>query len=207
MDTNKHAMNSIKKTNRLTLIALLILFAAPVLLAVLMHSNWWQFRPDATRNFGELLEPPVPIAGWPDTQTAPIDSEHEPIWTLLLNSNTDCGVDCREQLTWLRQIRTAQGRHAGQVDIQLATQQPLPVDQRHAIDEIAEEIQLADDQQSARIRQAITQLPAIENPTALTTYLIDPAGFIILRYPENSDADGIRKDLGRLLTWSNKSRN
>lgn len=199
-------MSNVKKNNRITLVILAILFATPVLLAMLMHSQWWQYRPGATRNIGELMQPPVAIEGWPDTSSDLAIDAQTPIWTLLVASDSDCNNSCQEQLTWLRQIRLAQGRHADQVNIQLSTSDQLPVNQQTAVTGISDIIYIANNIERNRLQQAIDQLATPATTSGITTYLIDPAGFIILRYPQSSEPGGIRKDLGRLLTWSNKAR-
>ena len=43
--------------------------------------------------------------------------------------------------------------------------------------------------------------------TSGQTYLLDPFGNIILAYAKNSDPNGIKKDLNRLLTWSKADNN
>ncbi len=199
-------MNNPKSSNRLTIIVVALLFAAPVLLTTLMHSQWWSYKPASTRNFGELLQPPVAIQGWPDTSSNLDIEDQSPIWTLLLHSDAGCADDCQEQLTWLRQVRAAQGRHSHQVAIQLAGTAGLSDSQQLAVAGIYPELQQPDAAQLSSLQLAISQLQPPDTENQLMTYLIDPAGFIILRYPENSDATGIRKDLGRLLTWSNKAR-
>ncbi len=199
-------MNKIKSSNRFTIIVIAILFAAPVLLTILMHSQWWPYRPNTTRNHGELLQPPIAVDGWPDTSSTLSIEDKPPIWTLLLASNSDCAEACQQQLGWLRQVRIAQGRHSQQVEIQLATGVSLSSPQQTAVKTIFDELRLPDARQQANLQHAITQLTPVEAQTGLTTYLIDPAGFIILRYSEDTDVTGVRKDLRRLLTWSNKAR-
>jgi hypothetical protein len=44
--------------NRTTIIAVFAVFFLPVIIAVLIHSEWFQWRPAQTRNHGELLQPP-----------------------------------------------------------------------------------------------------------------------------------------------------
>lgn len=201
-------MNNPKKSNRFTIIALMVLFASPVLLAVLMHSQWWSYAPDATRNNGELLQPALAVAEWPDTSNKLAADDVESIWTLVLATHNDCSQTCLEQLAWLRQVRAAQGRHLNQVNIRLATASEPNPGTRAAVNEISSEIQiLAPNLNRSFWNVLATDKSQLDTTSTFNTYLLDPAGFIILRYPENSDSGGIRKDLGRLLTWSNKSRN
>ena len=49
------------RRNRMLLVAIFALFFIPLLLAVLMRSQWWDFAPAGTTNAGRLLEPAVPL--------------------------------------------------------------------------------------------------------------------------------------------------
>ena len=42
-------------------------------------------------------------------------------------------------------------------------------------------------------------LPRVEDPDGVPVYVIDPNGFVILRYPPGADLGGLRTDLARLL--------
>ena len=46
---------------RILLIIIATLFAAPLLLAVLMRSSWWDFKPSELSNRGILVQPPVAL--------------------------------------------------------------------------------------------------------------------------------------------------
>jgi hypothetical protein len=52
-------MNS--RNPRFVLAAIALLFIAPLLLAVLMRSSWWDFKPSETTNRGILVEPPMAL--------------------------------------------------------------------------------------------------------------------------------------------------
>ncbi|MBA2238974.1 MAG: hypothetical protein H0W24_09815, partial [Lysobacter sp.] len=42
-------------------------------------------------------------------------------------------------------------------------------------------------------------LPRRDDPAGVPVYVLDPNGFVILRYPPGSDLGGLRTDLARLL--------
>ena len=42
-------------------------------------------------------------------------------------------------------------------------------------------------------------LPRADDPAGIPLYVIDPNGFVILRYPPQADPAGIRTDVARLL--------
>ena len=42
-------------------------------------------------------------------------------------------------------------------------------------------------------------LPRVDDPAGPPVYVIDPNGFVILRYPAGFDPGHLREDVGRLL--------
>lgn len=185
---------------RLVIVGVFALFLLPTVVAVLMHSQWFDWRPDATRNHGELLEPAVPL---PEFELA--DAAGDPLtrddlfdhWQLLHYTGPDAGCDknCRETLHWLGQVRQAQGRHRAKVEMLLVTPEPVDEATRQALAQSEVPIRiLAGD--SGRAFAA--HLPF----DSAADYILDPRAHIILRYPGDSDFNGMRRDLGRLLTWT-----
>ena len=47
---------------KLTLIGIFALFLGPVILVMLMRSDWWQYQPAGMQNKGFLVQPPVRLA-------------------------------------------------------------------------------------------------------------------------------------------------
>ena len=84
---------------RWTLLLLFVLFLAPVVVAILMHSNWWDFEPRQTRNHGTLIEPAMEL---PEPLAAALrESGAAGMWTLLLAAPEGCEAECRQRLHWL----------------------------------------------------------------------------------------------------------
>jgi len=186
--------------NRTTIIAVFAVFFLPVVIAVLMHSEWFQWRPDETRNHGELIQPPHTL---PDFSLQANDGltiergdllEH---WQLLHVSDGACEDDCVETLYWMRQVRRAQDRHQLDVEINLVTTHPLAAEVLDEIEALGADIRIIADKAG---REFSSLLP--ENESAPVSYIIDPQANIILRYPDGSDFNGMRRDLRRLLTWT-----
>ena len=186
-----------KKT---TLLALVAVFLAPVLLAILLNSRWLDWRPGSTRNHGELLEPAVRLPEF-ELQTA----SGEPLtresllgqWQLLHYRAAGCDEACMEALYWLRQIRLAQDRHQPEIGLMLVTPGTLGGGVLEEIRDLAPDFRvLAGDAGSALS-------PALPDAgLEAFSYIVDPRGHIILRYPQDADFNGMRRDLSRLLTWT-----
>lgn len=186
--------------NKPTIFIVLAVFLAPVVVAVLLNSQWLDWRPDSTRNHGELLEPAVRL---PEFSVKSSSGETvtrgalEGQWQLLHYRSAGCNEACLEDLYWLRQIRLAQDRHQPEIALMFVT--PGQVDER-AVEEIRE---LADDYRIFG-GEAGRRLSAALPDTGLeaVSYIVDPGGHIILRYPQDADFNGMRRDLSRLLTWT-----
>ena len=43
------------------------------------------------------------------------------------------------------------------------------------------------------------KLPGVDDPAGIPVYVIDPNGFVVLRYAPGFDPGGLRTDLSRLL--------
>lgn len=175
---------------RLTLAALLIAFFAPVIIAVLLHSRWLEWRPEPERSHGQLIEPVVDIrdrlpgGDWTDK------------WHLVRVVSGPCADDCLESLYWLRQVRAAQNRHMPDIGLVLVTPASVPAPTRAEIERISPVWRILD---GARGRDLSAALPESPGPA---TYIMDPQTNIMMRYPADTDPNGIRKDLKRLLTWT-----
>lgn len=183
-----------------TILAVLALFLTPIVIAVLLNSQWLDWRPGSTRNHGELLEPAVRLPRF-DLVTASgqrIDRDSlSGQWQLLHFRADGCNQDCLDSLYWLRQIRLAQDRHQPEVALIFVT--PVALD-REVLGEIR---QLAADY---RVLEGVagstfTDLLPDAGVDAIS-YILDPDGHIILRYPQDADFNGMRRDLSRLITWT-----
>lgn len=186
--------------NRITILAIFAVFFIPVILAVLMHSQWFDWRPAETRNHGELIEPPRPLEPFELT-----DADGRPLrrddlldrWQLLHFTPGACTEDCIESLYWLRQVRRAQDRHQPEIALLLITSEPLEPAARNAINELQTDVRILDGEAGRKFAGFLPE-PA-KTPVS---YILDPSANIILRYPPDSDFNGMRRDLGRLLTWT-----
>lgn len=191
--------------NKLALIAIFLVFLLPVIAATLMHSQWFDWQPASMRNHGELINPVLPIQ---DFEVFPVTGadqgtiEREALldrWMLVYHQPTACAEACLENLYWLRQIRRAQDRHQPDVGLVFSgREQP-------SAESVTSILSLAGDFLILAGPDAETfwsQLPG--NGVNAAFFILDPGGNIILRYPEDADHNGIRRDLRRLLTWTQR---
>lgn len=174
--------------NRIGLVLILLLFAAPLVTAYLLNSAGW--RPAGTRNYGTLVEPPLDLAGamieradgrpleWKDDNWS---------WTLFALPAAQCTAQCLERLDELRRARLTLNQNAYRVrvvvvaDVADAALAPL------------EPVERARDPQHRLDRWRPS------TPDALAVVFADPHGYVVLHYPSGYDGNRLRKDLARVI--------
>lgn len=167
---------------------------APIAASYLAYYVW---QPEGHVNYGELLEPRVmpqgmlrAIDGTP-FQFADVRRD----WVLLVADSGRCDERCRTKLTYIRQVRLAQGRETERVErVWLLTDDATPPGAL-----LAEHPGLRVVRASGTA--ALQMLPA-RTSAAEHIYVVDPLGHLMMRYPENPDPRRILKDVSRLLRHS-----
>ncbi|TVQ41604.1 MAG: hypothetical protein EA370_01605 [Wenzhouxiangella sp.] len=190
--------------NKTVIILVFVVFGAPVLIATLLHSEWFDARLGGTRNHGEFVHPVIPLPdGW-SIQGAPgAVLEREDLldrWHLVHLRQTVCDEDCLEDLYWLRQIRRAQDRHQPDVGLLLVSLVAVDEETRDQITALADDFLIADGDAARTLHAAFPGDP--ESPSR---YILDPMANIIMVYADDADPNGIRRDLRRLLTWTQRN--
>lgn len=180
-------MTDVRKGRR-TLVFIALVFAAPILVASLLAFSGW--LPEGRRNYGELIDPPVHL------DAAATKADGKPFawttaqwhWTLLVRVPADCDDACRGRLDLVGNLRTSMGRHAEKLRIAV----DRPVAPASVLGRasgvyvlIGMPVALAE-----RLHDASTDV---------TLALVDPAGYLMLRYPEHADLSRVRKDIGKLI--------
>ena len=186
---------------RLTLLIIAAMFVMPLALAWMMYSGTLEFNPTATRNKGQLIEPPLPM-NWQALQIMNAETLQEktgqPLlgrWVVLYTLPATCEAACQQHIVSLRQIHLATGRNQSRVRIALIlrdTNQPESVNE---LGSIYEKFTFLSDP-NGELMQTLTAT------NADNTYLIDPLGHIMMHYTAGVDPNYIKQDLKQLLTWS-----
>jgi hypothetical protein len=192
--------NTQDRRQRRVLVALALLFFAPLGLAFYLyygHSNW---HPGGRVNTGELVEPARPLPAL----TLPLDGggSTDPNflrgkWTFLQVSSGPCGEACRTRLYDTRQIRVALDRDMNRVqrvliagddccDAQFLRQQHLDLITVRAGAAVAPLLALLPDGAGGEPR----------------VYLIDPLGNLMMSYSAAAKPKGMLEDMKRLLRLS-----
>jgi cytochrome oxidase Cu insertion factor (SCO1/SenC/PrrC family) len=189
---------------RVTLIVMVVVFAAPVVLA------WWlyavvQWRPADTVNHGVLVEPPRRL----DTAyrlSTPAGTVMQPDylqgkWTLVTIGDSDCDPVCTGNFYKMRQVRLAQGEDMRRVQRLFLITTPeaeLP----GTLEEYPEMDVVLLPRSTQEEFLAPFLIDAAAPSAAGRVYLVDPLGNLMMYYNRDADPSGILKDLKRLLKIS-----
>ncbi len=175
--------------NRLGLILIVALFAAPLLAAWALHESGWE--PAATRNYGELVEPPQDL-----THARFVLADGKPLvwkdanwsWTIFALTGPGCAASCIQRIDELRRVRLTMNQNMQRVRVVV-------------LDETLAPAVLAALTPIATARDVDEKFTDVR-PTAadqVAVAFVDPHGFLVLRYPVGYDASKLRKDLARLI--------
>jgi hypothetical protein len=194
---------------RWRMLAVLLVCAAPVLASYL---TYYVIRPDARRNFGELIEPQRPL---PDLTAKALDGKTVALpslkgqWLLVSVGPGACDAPCEHQLYLQRQLRESLGKDKDRVDwVWLvadgaAVREPLRAALSHAV------VLQVD---APALAQWLA--PAAGHQLSEHLYVVDPLGNWMMRFPAALDLAGAaraKRDLERLLrasaAWDQPGRN
>jgi hypothetical protein len=183
-----------RRRGRRIAFAILALCAAPTVAAWLAYFVW---QPQSRLNYGELIG--ARAVSDPDLRTLDGSlfrlSQLRGRWVLLQIDSGACGEGCRKKLVNMRQARLAQGKDAERIERMWLLADAAPTDAA-----------LLRDHEGLGVARApggpfLAEFPAARSPSD-HIYLLDPLGNLMLRFPSDPDAQGMVKDLARLLRAS-----
>ncbi len=178
------------------------IFALPVVLASLLYGIGW--RPARAINYGELIQPARPIHGvslkTPDGK--PLDfSRLQKKWTMLYFDSGECGAVCRENLRKMRQVHLAQGENVGRIQRVFVVRR-VSAHLREILAENPEMKVLTGSAENINKLAEQFNLPSGAPFESHRVYILDPLVNFIMNYAPTADANGMRRDLNRLLRVS-----
>lgn len=195
-----------KNPNRTTLVLVLAVFVFPAVIATLMYVSGW--RPSVTVNHGELIQPArfIEDRAMLTLEGKPVKlSELQGKWTMVYFDSAVCAEQCEKQLHVMRQTHIAQGKEQEKV------QRLYVLTDSVGLDALA--VKLAEYQDMRVWMADKTELSKLIHEFGMDTltaadakgiYLLDSLGNLMMRYVPDADPAGIRKDLARLLKYSNE---
>lgn len=183
-----------KNRNRLKLIGIAAIAAAPVLGSYLLY---WFWAPDRFTNYGTLVPPrPAPKGGYEAVDGQKFGFEQlQGRWVFVTTDSGGCGDTCELKLWKMRQVRQAQGKELGRIERVMLIEDGQPV-----ADRLQGEfkgtwfVRLPEAQSSAFL--------SAPGPARDHIFVIDPLGNVMLRFPRDADPKRMIKDMSRLLKYS-----
>jgi hypothetical protein len=179
---------ALRTRNRRMLLAIAVLFLGSFLVAGLLRFSGW--RPEGLRNKGELLQPYGDLRAVTPRLVDGGSYQWNPaarLWRIAVAPPDGCGQPCVELAGELDTVWRLFGRNADQVHLLWIGEPPA-----QAAGNASTRV-LRDD---PALRAG---LPRVDDPAGVPVYVIDPNGFVILRYAPGFDPADLRSDVARLL--------
>ena len=187
-----------QKSSGLPMLALVVgLLTLPFVIAAGLYFFGWQ--PDRTGNNGHLVNPPVPLpaSGLKTTDGRPLaTAELQGKWLLLLSGKGSCDSDCVRRIDEMRRIHVS-------LDKQMVRLRRVVLTDRITDVELAATLQRQPDLVLAEA--PANWLPGSGDDSGDSGYnlhIVDSQGNLIMNYPSEVVAKGVRSDLERLLKFS-----
>ena len=181
-----------RRRNRRMLLLIVAIFLGSMLVAGALRFSGW--RPATTKNHGELLQPPVDLR---DRMLVLADgSEHpwnpgERTWRIAVAPAAGCAQACDDAARDIDIVWRLMGYRADRIEVlwlceQAGCRVPAPLREDRTLRVLRPDAGLR------------ALLPGVD-AAGVPMYVIDPNGFVILRYAPGADPGGLREDLSRLL--------
>lgn len=182
-----------QRRNRLILVGLFALFFVPIALALLLNAAGLRPAPDRAK--GELLQPPVDLrdATLSRTDGAPYAwNPAQRTWRIVALAPPACGAGCADVGRQLDVVWELFGKDADRADVLWMCPgtacTPPPSTARIAT------------LRTLRDAPALRALAPAGTPAGgVPVLVVDPYGFVVLRYPAGFDPAHLRTDMARLL--------
>lgn len=172
--------------SRAILVLIAALFFAPFASALYLYYTDWQ--PPRTKNYGQMLSPARDLRSVVFTRA---DGSHfqwrheDHVWRVLVAPPANCGAPCERLADTLRRVWVGLGTSANSVQV-LWIGTPPKQGFRNLFP-LSADATLA------------PRLPDTATPDAIPVYVVDPSGYLFLRYKPGFDPADLRKDLKQLL--------
>ena len=185
------AQRAIRRRNRNMLVGLFVLFFGGMLVAGLLRFSGW--RPEGSKNKGELLQPYGDLRAYTPTLAngGAYGWKDEPrIWRIVAmprDCATSRAAECKRLLADFDKVRRLMSKDADRVHVLWAGDLPPGVAVPREVRQLR-----ADD----GLRAGLARWDDASGDAA---WLVDPNGFVVLRYAPGFDPGDLRSDLARLL--------
>jgi hypothetical protein len=180
-----------RNRNRWMLVGIASLFFGAMIIAGALRFSGW--RPEGLKAKGELLQPATDLRNLVPQLASGGDYRWNAAprtWRIVAMTHDCDGVQaaaCTQLLNQLDKVWQLAGKDADRVHVlwagPLPAQGPRPATLRNIVASDA----------------LLDGLPRARDPKGMPVYLLDPNGFVVLRYAPGFDPADLRTDLSRLL--------
>ncbi len=179
---------AVRNRGRRVLILIFAMFFGSMALAGILRFSGW--TPQINRNHGQLFEPPLDLRAERLVLADGQPYEWNPgmrHWRIVVAPGADCVAACVTLSQQLDKVWQLFGHNADNVEILWLGTPPAQVTATPALKVL---------QAQPAFRE---KLPGVDDPAGTPVYVIDPNGFVVLRYAPGFEPGGLRADLSRLL--------
>lgn len=184
--------------NRVQLILILVVFAAPVVGAFL-------YTPKSFNNYGDIYTPVRPVSNLlMQGKSGPVELDSfRRQWVFLVTADSQCKKACEDNILKMRQLRFMQNNDMTRIrTVFMHTDLPVAIAQ-----DLAAKYSPIESYSVERAKfEQWTEILKIEDVPAEAQddrfFIIDPAGNLMMSYPPSADPNMIKKDIKRLLKAS-----
>lgn len=177
-----------RNRNRALLVLIVVAFLGTALVAGLLRVSGWQ--PSGSKNHGELLQPPGDLRALSprlDDGSAYAWQPVERTWRIAVAPPAGCDAPCVALSRELDVVWQLFGHRADRVHTLWIGTPPQGVVRNDSWRVLRDDPALR------------AGLPRVDDAAGVPVYVIDPNGFVILRYAPGFDPAHLREDVGRLL--------
>ncbi|MFT5395111.1 MAG: hypothetical protein ACI85N_000292 [Gammaproteobacteria bacterium] len=197
-------VENIKKSNRLTIILVVVMFVSPLVLSwyVFNYTDFLEMR--GMSNKGDLIEPARPLGDL--ALIDPLNDERKDSlfgeWNLVYVTAT-CDKQCMDNVYLMRQIHASMDKHSLRVQkVLLLTNQSASELKEKLVEFKGQQVINAG---LININEMIEKfrLNEADDPLKMNRiYIVDPLGNLMMSYEPNVNPRDIYKDLKKLLRGS-----
>ena len=174
--------------SRLILLLIVAMFFSSFFVAWGLRLAGW--TPKGSKNFGELIQPPIDLTAstfrYADGKTYPWEPEKH-VWRIVIAPAPDCTNACTAMTDTLFRVWETQGRQADRVDVLWFGKLPKGAQTFRKLFVMKPSPEL------------LAVLPQKATATSLPVYIMDTRGNVVMRYRPGFNPSDLRKDLSRLL--------
>ncbi len=200
----KEDIDKIQKSNRLTIILVVVMFISPLVLTwyVFNYTDYLEMR--GMSNKGNLVEPVRPVGDL--ALIDPFNDERKDSlfgeWNLVYVASV-CDKPCMDNIYLMRQIHASMDKHSLRVQkVLLLTSQPVSALKEKLVDFKGQQFI---DNNLINVNELVNKfrLNEADDPLKMNRiYIIDPLGNLMMSYEPNVNPRDIYKDLKKLLRGS-----